>query len=118
MELVDLDLRLHDAVIALDTVRLETNAWTARGWLEDEYRGKLARFQFCLQILDVESWELYDDARIGEFFVDGVVATDSGLEISSPLPMKIVIATRTRAFRFELDDQPSLVRKFFRWVSR
>ena len=117
MELVDLDLRLHDAVFTLDTMRLEGTTWMTRGWLEDEYRGRLARFQFCLKVLDVDAWELYDDARIGEFFVDGVAAIEVGLEISSPLPMRVVIATRTRAFQFELDERPTLVRKVFRWVS-
>lgn len=111
-----LDLALHDAVLDLRGITVEGGVWRAIGELEGIFEKRLARFRFEIEFLDVVSWELKDAANVGEFFIDGVEATPSGLRLTSPLPMEVSIRTASRAFRFTLQQEPSEVRRWFRWV--
>lgn len=94
--ILDLDVRLHDANIETESIRLASGALTCRGVLFDLDRRRAVRRRFELRIEDVDAFEIADEAEVGVLPVESVLQHDAGtVEFVGSIPVRLTIKTRT-----------------------
>lgn len=120
MSVEELDERLHDAEVDLDSVSFVAASARAqiRGFLYDYTpSGRPGKFLFSLDFEDVSGVEVLDEAKVGLLPVEDIRYDPTvGVVLQGCIPVTMTVRTPSRGGFLAVGRAPIAVRKLMRWV--
>lgn len=93
MDVAELDGRLHDAEIDVESIRLDEGVLVLRGLLFELDHHKTVRRRFSLHIDEVDGYDLLDEAMVGILPVEEITQSQSGILFQGAIPVRLTIKT-------------------------